>query len=97
MMQRWHGWEGAGDINEEEHKQDAVKDKGRMEGVVSQKSSGGVGADVRERVDISDSKRRRPSGPNLCASTIPLSLRPFPVFRNLASFPILARFGHRFH
>jgi hypothetical protein len=57
--------------------------------MVSQKSSSRVDADLRGRADISHSERRRPSGPGLCSPTVPFSLRPFPLFKNLAGFTIL--------
>ena len=89
MIQRWHGWEGAGDINKVQRKQAGVKNKGRMESMVSQNSSCRLGADVRGRPNISHSERRRASGPSLCSSSIPFSLHPFPLFQNLAGFSIL--------
>lgn len=89
-MQRWHRWEGASDINKIQHKQNGAKDKGRMEGLVSQASGGWLGWDLWERSYFGNRPRRRPPSSCFCTCSVTFSLHQVPICSYLAICSFLA-------
>lgn len=89
VLQWRHWWESAYNIYKIQHKQDGVKGKEWMEGMVSQAPSCWVDCWI-WRLDLSYGERGRSPGPGLCARPVPFSLHPFPFWCFFTIFSVLA-------